>query len=1608
MSQKLRFLITLLLLNLASLEALDAQTFVMNGNPINACSGVFTDSGGLNGDYSPNQNITTTICSNSMGITATHVQLTFSNVDIREGDVLTVYDGPSVAAGTLLGTHADFNGDPVFIFQASSANTSGCLTLVFTSDGSDEGTGWRATMNCVRSCQQIFADLASSTPAVEPAENGWIDACPGTRIFLNGQGIYPQNGLIYQHSDFTSSFSWDFGDGGTAVGPTVSHIYDEPGGYTIQLTITDQLGCKNINFIGQRVRIAPRPRFNIAGDIPSEVCAQDTLTLSAIVNDSSSVYEMSVLPGVSTFSTGGIVADSLPLPDGNGVCYTSAIEINSFSPGQTLQSIDDLEGVCVVMEHSFLHDLEISITCPSGVRVITHNFISPPSTGGAGATLLGVPNDPDNPPGSIQPGIGWEYCWSADATQGTWRQYATNFNPGTMPAGDYNSFQSLNSLIGCPLNGAWTLEVCDRWAIDNGFIFEWSINFAPEIFPELETFSPSILDYSWQNNPTVTYFSPDSIQAVPQNAGTAAYNFTVTDEFGCVWDSLVNVQVLPPTHPDCSSCEDVYNDQEDVEICQGQSAPLDVRIVDSTLLRRAVTFESFPQAPFGFRLHGPSNPFTNSINVNSIRPLTLTQPTLQIERVCVDISTNWNSDLVLSLRAPNGSLLELSSNNGGASDHYRNTCFTPTAPTSIIAGTGPFTGDYRPEGNWSNLSGPINGEWRLIAVDQFGINDVGEVHSWSITFNSVNTISYLWTPAVGLSCSNCPTPIASPSQPISYRVLISDAYGCSLTDTINVVPLNQLPTPSVSCAASDNGGILFSWPSIPGVTEYEYQLIIDGQPTAWTGPLAAQSFAAEGYPANTVIEIRVRMYVSGNALCQPPIGSASCTVDGCPPSLPPLVIDTIFVSPVLCHSGNTGSATVVVTGGTAPYNYRWSHSLAQITPTATFLEAGTYEVTVSDVNTCFTVGTVVVTEPDTLLIQLQGSPVSCRSGSDGSATATVTGGVGPYQYQWSNQGQGAAISQLPAGNYQLSVTDANGCFQLGSINISQPATAVDVVATQSFAGCDGSASNQALATGSGGTGSNYQYNWSNGQIGGSASPLAPGIYSVTVTDQNGCTDTSSVVVSDLAPLTFSILAESPNCNNYSDGTLSVTQIMGGAGQQLSDYSFEWSNGGNGIAIFDLPGGFSYSVTVTDQQGCRGTGTRTLTNPDPITIALASAPTSCYGSADGTATITAINGPNDTYTYLWDSNTGGQTGISATGLAAGTYSVIVTDNRNCRTTGAVVVGQPSEIVASFSVKDNGCYGEAEGSVATVVSGGAGNYTYSWPDSSQQANISGLAAGLYELTITDGNGCQLVKRVAVGQPEQLQLLATVNPVRCHGDRNGSIVLSTSGGTAPFRYSLDGQQFIGSNTLIGLAAGTYGITVRDAEGCQNFAFANVTEPAPFSIDAGPDIWIVYGDSIPLVATVQNGIQPIEWNWYSSFPGTLSCGDCASPYAAPTYTIDYEVLAVDANGCESSDLLRVIVEKIRLVTVPTGFTPNGDGENDLLLVHGRPGSTILSFQLFDRWGEQMWEAKDFGINDPNIGWDGRFRGQDVNGGVYLWIVRVRYEDGEEEVLRGQTTLIR
>lgn len=1813
----------------SSLGHLVAQTYPMDGTPINACGGIFELL-----FYPPNTTITTTICSD--GSSGTHIRLFFQTLQISSGDQICFFDGPTTAAPQL-SCGSDFFTGPPFYVQATAANISGCLTVVFTSDAinpneSNVNVGFNALMDCIPACQTIQSELISTDPLVEPVDTGYMDACPDQRLFFSGRGLYPQNGLIYNHSDFTSSFEWDFGDGTFAVGPDVSHTYDDPGGYVVQLTITDQFGCRNTNFLNQRVRISSRPQFMLGDVLPQQICAGDTLNLNAIVGTMQSGYNLSVLPTSGSFQTGGTRSDSLPLPDGTGAVYETSIGITDFSPGQVLSNINDLESICVNMEHSWMHDLNVFIECPNGTQVTLQNqeFIG-------NEVFLGIPYELDdfgtpNPPGQ---GVGYDYCWTPTATR-TWTNYTQTFDPQTLPAGDYASYETLNNLIGCPLNGEWTIIVQDQWASDNGWIFEWSINFNPAIYPELEVFTPEIIDYSWQNNPSIFFQTQDSISASPQNAGTAQYTFSVTNEYGCTYDTSLQTIVLPETHPNCHSCEDLITPEDDIVICDIDNAPLDVSAPVET--QTQVTFEAFPDYPLGFANHPPINPYYSGISVNSIRPLTLTSPTTQIVSVCIDISTNWNSDLDIFLRAPTGQLLELSTDNGGGSDNYTQTCFTPTAVTPITASTGPFTGNFRPEGNWNVLNGvTVNGNWQLVVTDAFGINDVGNVNWWSITFNSTNTVNYVWTPSAGLSCANCPNPVADPNVTTTYRVTASDSYGCVARDTITVGIISSLSAPDVTCLPTGSGEITFNWTPVGNISAYEIRLTTNGVAGPWQGPVTDLSYIATGLVNGDIVTLEVRANTGGASLnCPIDVGSSTCEYGSCgmsgtatnivpancfgqsngsvsinvlggdlpfsyaldggaSQSLPnfsglpagnhfvvvsdvndcrdsvffvinqpqilqanlaltqlvschngnngiitataqggnggftyswngatptannvnsgliagaynvlvtdnkgctanasislpnpqaltlaidatnPLcagsadgqaqafatggtgtlnyhwssganqaiatqltagnqcvtvtdangctiadcevlvapsavTITNITSTPVDCNGNNTGTALVSASGGVGGYTYQWDDPLQQLSSMAVFLEAGNYSVVVTDANGCSASTSIGVNEPNPIVINFNVVDVLCFGGADGLAQAIPVGGVPPYNYNWETGPVIPSAGGLAAGTYTVTVTDNNGCVAQNDATVEQPASAVQVVATQSFRSCNGAADNEATAMGSGGTGNSYSYSWSNQQNGVTIINQAPGDYIVTATDVNGCTARDTVTLTDWPVFSANIIANSPSCYGYNDGVLGINQFSGGAGQanNPADYTFIWSSGQSGLTTQNLIGNTTYYVTITDHQGCSGVISRFLPQPNQITFQITSTDVLCNNGADGTASVVDISGDNGGYTFSWDVNAGSQNTGVATGLSAGQYAVTVTDSEGCFNAGTVQVNQPTALAIKLEPEDNKCYGGSIGAIVSIVSGGVPGYTYDWSNQSTDANLGELAAGDYTLTITDSNGCKAEAETTVEQPDPLLATLASQDVSCYGNKNGRINITAQGGTQPYQYSLNNQQYGGSSTLIGLGAGTYVVYVRDVYNCLFFDEISVAEPAEFIVDAGPDINAIIGDTIQLLANASNAVGTVEFVWSEPYAGTLSCTECQLTQVLSQNTASFEVYAVDANGCEDTDIVHVFIKKPRVLEVPSGFTPNADNLNDRLMVHGQEGTTVELFQVFDRWGELLFEAKDFQVNDTNIGWDGLFRGETMNSGVYIWYVVAIYADGERESKRGETTLIR
>ena len=217
------------------------------------------------------------------------------------------------------------------------------------------------------------------------------------------------------------------------------------------------------------------------------------------------------------------------------------------------------------------------------------------------------------------------------------------------------------------------------------------------------------------------------------------------------------------------------------------------------------------------------------------------------------------------------------------------------------------------------------------------------------------------------------------------------------------------------------------------------------------------------------------------------------------------------------------------------------------------------------------------------------------------------------------------------------------------------------------------------------------------------------------------------------------------------------------------------------------------------------------------------------------------------------------------------------------------------------------------------------------------------------------------------------------------------------------------MGASAFIALRAGEYRVSVIDANGCTFPTMTvSVEEPEPIIIDLGEDRIIQYGDTARIIPQISGTYPIVRYQWSPADSSWVGCFDCPNVQVFPDYQRDLYLTVTDANGCTAEEWVRIVVRKDFPIQVPTGFTPNNDGQNDRLTVHGLPGIEIIWFRVFDRWGEQVFENAEFETNDPAAGWDGRFRDRQLNSGVYLWQLEARLPDGRRELFQGQTTLIR
>lgn len=746
----------------------------------------------------------------------------------------------------------------------------------------------------------------------------------------------------------------------------------------------------------------------------------------------------------------------------------------------------------------------------------------------------------------------------------------------------------------------------------------------------------------------------------------------------------------------------------------------------------------------------------------------------------------------------------------------------------------------------------------------------------SLTLNGSSPVSgatFSWIAINGgsiVSGANTATPVVNAAG--CYVLTVTNpANGCTGSDTmcvtmnIGAATITATSTVNVACYGGCDGALAIA--ASGGQAPYTYLWSNGSTATSITG------LCAGGYTVT----------VTGANGCT---STQSYQISQPTPGLSSTAVSTQSVS---CTGGTNGAAAVNASGGTLPYTYLWS--TGSTSPSVTALIAGTYTVTVTDGNGCTSQSSVSITQPAAAvaLSVTSSQNISCYGGNNGFIDVTPSGGTPTYSYLWNNGTTTQDLNNITAGTYTVTVTDANGCSASQTVILSQPSAALglSLSMTQPVA-CYGGNSGSASSSVSGGT-LPYTYLWSTGAGTSAISSLSAGVYSLTVTDANGCTANQSVSITQpSAALSSSITATQPvSCFGGSNGSVNLS-VAGGT----SPYSYQWNNGATTQDLSNVIAG-TYTVTVTDTRGCTTVNSVTVTQPSGAlnASAVASAGVSCFGGNNGAITLT-VTGGTAAYSYQW--STGAIT-QNISGLISGTYIVTVTDANNCVATTSVQVTQPAAALsASISVSQNvSCFGGNNGSINLAVSNGTAPYTYQWSNGATTQNLSSLATGTYTVTITDANGCTLIRNATVNQPA-----ATLNPtvtstgsVSCFGGNDGSVNLSVSGGTAPYTYLWNN----GATTqdLTNVSSGTYNVTITDANGCIATAATTVTQPTAAltaGISSTQQVSCFSGNNGTITLTVSGGTTLYSYSWSNG-----ATSQNISGLSAGTYT----VTVTDARGC-------------------------------------------------------------------------------------------------------------
>lgn len=744
-------------------------------------------------------------------------------------------------------------------------------------------------------------------------------------------------------------------------------------------------------------------------------------------------------------------------------------------------------------------------------------------------------------------------------------------------------------------------------------------------------------------------------------------------------------------------------------------------------------------------------------------------------------------------------------------------------------------------------------------------------------------LTYSWTPTTNLSCSTCANPVATIAGDALYRVTVTDANGCSKSDSVRIRYSNLSSSHSiqnVGCHGDSTGSITVT--PAGGRNPYSY---------SWnTTPVKTTATATNLKQGTYIVTIT---------------DSIGCTKNDTGTVTQPSPLDAAIstIKNTTCYNGNDGMAVATATGGTSAYTYSWNTTPPRTGDTARNLNSGTYTVTVTDNKGCKDTATAIVAQPTILAANVTAHGNANCNGGTGWAAVSATGGTGRYTYSWNTTPVQTTDTarNLAAGTYTATVTDSNGCQDTAIIVITQPSTLNASVTASTGLNCFAGSNATATVTATGGTGP-YTYSWNTtpNQTTATATGLSAGNYIATVTDNLGCSDTALVIIAQPALLDARISASSNiNCNGNNNGSATVS-VSGGT----PSYTYSWNTTPvqTTTSISSLTPG-NYVVTVTDSKGCTDTAAVTITQPNALTASATTTNITCFGSNNGTATA-VVNGGTTPYTYSW-TTTPSQTTATATGLSAGTYIVTVTDNQGCADTAVATITQPLQLIANITAGRNvSCYGNSDGWALVQATGGTGAYTYSWNMTPAQTTdtAKNLAAGTYIATVTDTNGCTDTATIIITQPLALNISVTGANVSCYNGNNGSATVTVTGGTAPYTYSWNTLPVQTTATATGLTAGTYSVTVTDANNCTRTASVTLTQPTALnaSITSFTNTSCNPANTGSATVAATGGTAPYTYSW-----NTLPVQTTATATTLPAGV--YIATVTDNKGCTDTAMVTI-----------------------------------------------------------------------------------------------------